>query len=512
MSVENAHFQGIELTYREIDALEREFQTILQDLAGNQSLLRFRHEYERLYRALRRSHENERILFNKISELSRDMNDQTAKIKTAMRMAHEDTQSINFLKQELDKIFKLLDVSKEREEKNKAKIEKIQGRIRFLTARLEEKKALSSEQSNTLMQLNDEKDALTKLKEKKNQELADLKARLSETLETEREQEVKRQEYSFQKDNLDKEMKEVRDKYKKDCERKKKIEEEVDSLFKQRTRYKDELKQHQENNKALEKKIEDKERDIHNLSQEIEEYHSESQKVRAQILGLKEENDSLVHGKSERNENLRRLDSAIQNLKKKLNEQLSKVAQTEKSNDKLRNQTVKLNGEVNALVKENEVRLESLKQMERQIVVARKLNAEDEKYARELTSEREHLIHELDKQRHISNKLTDRITLADKEIQELEDKITSTDGALEELKKKVVGLEKDKEKYGKQAALANAKFMQTVEEIKLKGNLISEFQKKNLETENKLKHHQQLYETVRSDRNTYSKNLSETED
>ena len=66
--------------------------------------------------------------------------------------------------------------------------------------------------------------------------------------------------------------------------------------------------------------------------------------------------------------------------------------------------------------------------------------------------------------------------------------------------------------YAKKAALANAKYQQSLEEIKLKGNLISEYQKKNIETENKLKEQQQLYESVRSDRNTYSKTLSETED
>lgn len=46
----------------------------------------------------------------------------------------------------------------------------------------------------------------------------------------------------------------------------------------------------------------------------------------------------------------------------------------------------------------------------------------------------------------------------------------------------------------------------------MKGNLISEYQKKNIETENKLKEQQKRYESVRADRNTYSKSLSETED
>lgn len=42
--------------------------------------------------------------------------------------------------------------------------------------------------------------------------------------------------------------------------------------------------------------------------------------------------------------------------------------------------------------------------------------------------------------------------------------------------------------------------------------MISEYQKKNLETESKLKDQQKHYETVRAEKNMYAKNLSETED
>ena len=54
--------------------------------------------------------------------------------------------------------------------------------------------------------------------------------------------------------------------------------------------------------------------------------------------------------------------------------------------------------------------------------------------------------------------------------------------------------------------------MQTVEEVKLKENLISELKKENVEFENKLQQQQALYENVRSDRNLYSKNLIEAQD
>lgn len=76
----------------------------------------------------------------------------------------------------------------------------------------------------------------------------------------------------------------------------------------------------------------------------------------------------------------------------------------------------------------------------------------------------------------------------------------------------IVKLDKEKQKFGLQAAQANAKYFQSLEQIKLKDNLISEFQKKNLETEQKLQQQQSLYEAVRSDRNLYSQKLTETQD
>ncbi len=58
---------------------------------------------------------------------------------------------------------------------------------------------------------------------------------------------------------------------------------------------------------------------------------------------------------------------------------------------------------------------------------------------------------------------------------------------MDKMNNNIKNLEKEKEKYGIQAAQANAKYFHSLEEIKLKDNLISEFQKKNIETEAKLK-------------------------
>ena len=67
-------------------------------------------------------------------------------------------------------------------------------------------------------------------------------------------------------------------------------------------------------------------------------------------------------------------------------------------------------------------------------------------------------------------------------------------------------------RYGADAAEATAKFMQALEEVKVREMSILQLQKRIAESESKLKQQQALYEAVRSDRNLYSKNLVESQD
>jgi chromosome segregation ATPase len=80
------------------------------------------------------------------------------------------------------------------------------------------------------------------------------------------------------------------------------------------------------------------------------------------------------------------------------------------------------------------------------------------------------------------------------------------------LSAETIKLEKERDKFSKEAAKANSNLLQMLEEVKLKRNLIGELKKENLDLESKLKTQQNLYEAVRADRNLYSKNLIEAQD
>lgn len=83
---------------------------------------------------------------------------------------------------------------------------------------------------------------------------------------------------------------------------------------------------------------------------------------------------------------------------------------------------------------------------------------------------------------------------------------------LQKLRKVIYQLEKDRERLGNEVGEQKNVMMEQIEKIKLKDVHIMELQKKIVEWESKLKQQQQLYETVRTDRNHYSKSLIESQD
>ena len=61
-------------------ALEKDFQEVLQELSGDKALEHFKDEYEKIHRALTKSHESEKKLVKKCRELNSDIVGQTQKV------------------------------------------------------------------------------------------------------------------------------------------------------------------------------------------------------------------------------------------------------------------------------------------------------------------------------------------------------------------------------------------------------------------------------------------------
>ena len=130
------------------EALEKDFRDIMVKLAGDKSLEKFRWEYEKLFRAVYKSHESERRLMSKCRELNAEIVANSAKVATAIKLNEKDQATIDSLRKETEKALKLNDFAKESEVKDKEKIESLQVEIAGLTRKLEQSAGLSANKEN----------------------------------------------------------------------------------------------------------------------------------------------------------------------------------------------------------------------------------------------------------------------------------------------------------------------------------------------------------------------------
>ena len=82
---------------------------------GDKSLEKFRVEYEKLHRALKKSHESEKRLIKRCRELNAEIVANAAKVQTALKLSQEDQKTIDSLKKEIEKAWKMVDASHEKE-------------------------------------------------------------------------------------------------------------------------------------------------------------------------------------------------------------------------------------------------------------------------------------------------------------------------------------------------------------------------------------------------------------
>ena len=79
------------------------------------SLAKQRLEYEKLHRALKKSHDQEKQLIKKCRELNGEIVNNAAKVQTALKLSQEDQATIGSLRKEIEKAWTMVDVAHEKE-------------------------------------------------------------------------------------------------------------------------------------------------------------------------------------------------------------------------------------------------------------------------------------------------------------------------------------------------------------------------------------------------------------
>lgn len=80
------------------EALEKDFQEVINLLKGDNTLEKFRTEYEKLYAVLKKSHENEKRLMEKCRQLNAELVVNSSKVAALTKLSRDDRGTIASLK------------------------------------------------------------------------------------------------------------------------------------------------------------------------------------------------------------------------------------------------------------------------------------------------------------------------------------------------------------------------------------------------------------------------------
>ncbi|XP_068709686.1 cilia- and flagella-associated protein 58-like [Montipora foliosa] len=494
------------------EALERDFQEVLGELMGDKSLEKFRVEYEKLHRALKKSHESEKRLMQKCRELNAEIVANASKVQTALKLSQEDQTTIASLKKEIEKAWKMVDAAHDKEQRARETIQSLKLEIANLSKLVEQGAGLTMGQDHSVNELLKIKDELTKDRDEKFSEITKMREELSSATTKQQKAEQDREEAEMKIAELKEDIQMRSNEAQREARKKEKIEKELKQT-------KNDLEARNAELRTKTGNLQRAQEDITKLEQQLKEQRILNEKAMKDTDLL---NARLTKVQQD-------FDQQLLNCDQLATENTQKAAELKAKEDEingLKQDTVRLTKMREAIqrklrtIEDQKMEVEQQKEtlkgqiagLEKELESSKKQAEADKKAIDDLVRERDILNKNLLKAAGATQKQLGLVRLHEQTKKNLEQEIQNYKDEAQKQRKIIYQLEKERDRYINEASELTQKVLQHMEDVKIREMQIFDYKKKIAEAETKLKQQQNLYEAVRSDRNLYSKNLIESQD
>jgi len=488
-------------------ALEKDFQEVVSELMGDKTLEKFRVEYEKLHKALKTSHESEKRLMNKCRELNAEIVTNSSKVAQALKLSQDDQASIQQLKQELEKAWKMVDAATDRESRARETIQSLKVEIANLTKLVEQGAGLSIGQEHSVNELLKIKDEVTKERDDLLSEIVSMRERLAEATNAQIQAETDRDNVEAKVAELQQDIQVKQNEIQRESRKKEKMERELTTGKKDLENKAGEIKtlasglqRAKDDNTMLEKQLKEQRILREKADRDMDLLNARLTKLQQDYQNQVDAADALANENQNKAAELRAREDEIGQMKQdttrltKTREAIQRRLQlVEESKSEVEGQKETLRGQISGL--------------ERELEVMKKQAEMDKKTMDELVRERDILNKNCLKAANATQKQLNLVRLHEQSKKNLEQEIQNYKDEAQKQRKIIYQLEKERDRYINEASDLTQKVLLHMEDVKVREMQIFDFKKKIAEAETKLKQQQNLYEAVRSDRNLYSKNL-----
>ncbi|XP_051750654.1 cilia- and flagella-associated protein 58 [Ctenopharyngodon idella] len=495
-----------------LETMDIDTQEVLNELSGDEKFEKFRVEYEKVAKALQKSHMNEKRLMAKCRELNAEIVSNSVKLSTASKLADEDQATISTLKMEIDKAWKMVEASHEKELQAKETIQKLKEEITNLNNLVEKGAEVFEGQEYSMGDLLKIKEELTNQRDKLLSEVVTLRENLTKATEAQQEIEAEKNKAMDMIAQLQQDIQVRQNEVQRETRRKEKLEKEVKQL-------QTDLESKQSEIKSLTQQSQRLQDDQQKLEQQLQEHKIINEKTSKEMEQLQHRNTKLQQDNEQNSISLEQLSQQNQQRASDLKMKEEEVTQLKQEIAKLTKMKEGVQRRLRQM-QEQKVEVENQREtlrnqiigLEREMEASKNQMEMDKKAIDELVREKAILNKNMIKAANETDKQQTIVKLQEQSKKTLEQEILNYRDEAQKQRKIIYQLEKERDRYINEASELTKKVLENMEDIKLKEMQIYEYKKKIAEAETKLKHKQSVYEDVRTERDLFSKNLIEAKD
>ncbi|NXQ88175.1 CFA58 protein, partial [Nyctibius grandis] len=494
------------------EALEKDFQEVINLLKEDKTLEKFRIEYEKLHDVMKKSHENERHLMEKCRELNAELVVNSSKVAVLTKLSKDDQETISSMKTEIEKAWKMMDTAYEKEQKAKETINSLQEEIAHLTNLVEQGAVLSLGKEYNIQDLLKLKEEVTKERDQLLSEVVELRQSLTQATEKQQDAEKAKNEADQSIMQLQQEIQLHQNETSRETRKKEKIEKELKNLLAEMDNKQAEIKnlqQHIQRNKEEQLKMEQ-----HLKEQKILNERASTELEQLQMRNNKLMQDSEKHSVmfEEVMQDIQQKTAELKSRDDEMTQMRLEISKLNKIRDVLQNKLrVAEEQKVDAEHERNTLK-NQISGLEKELEAAKKQAEIDKKAIHELVREKDMLSKNLVRATSATQKQINLVKLHEQSKKNLEGEIQNYKNEAQKQRKIIFQLEKERDCFINETSELKQKVLQHLKDIEIREMQICDYEKKIEESAIKLKQQQNHCEAVRTERNLCSKNLIEAKD
>ncbi|KAH1017841.1 cilia- and flagella-associated protein 58 [Dendroctonus ponderosae] len=489
--------------------IERDYNKTVAEIEQNLEAAQFADDFNRLFEAYFNTYNKQRDAEQTNAEYEKSLNMKKSQLELALKLADEDKETIDTLKTEIDKAWKLADAAHAREQLAQEIIDNLRAQVENLNAEIEFKNKMNQD-SDDVGELSKHKDGLERERDKLINEVTQLTTKLNNAVNYQEELEKKNSEADLRINEIAGQL-----------------EDQASEILRAK-RAKDKL---ESDLMELRISLEDKEISIHNLTGVIAEHVKKTARLENELKDHKANSEKLL---KENEQNVAKLGKVqedynatlyeLDRSKKMYQEKLGDIKLHEDENTRLKNDITKLtkaketaekrvlvvNGERDDLQVDKANMRQRLALLEREIDDHKRFSDEDKRAIETVNKEKDVLNKTIQRQQVVARDQLKLIQIQDQSKKKLEVELDSFFIESSKQKKQIHQLERERDKLAEEQLELTKTIEDNMDDIREKKGHIFDLKKNITEYENQVRQQQNIYEAIRADRNSLQKSLQES--